>query len=348
MSTPAPLGGFEATTISDEARGLYISMRLGAPVDESRDLGALAELLDFGLVSFYERGGERGGERIYVTLDPQEAAARKQRRLYQQISRAMSEAAGLPESLQDLAMAYHYSVPDPLEGSVEHLSGMERINSRLSELISTATHELLTAQPGGPRPVEVLRFALARDLAALRRGVAMRTLYRVSARSERPTAEWVTTISEAGGLVRTLDADFLRLVIIDRRAAALTDFTPWTGSGPEPVRGLIVHDEGVVHYLAAMFDQDWSRAVAWRGEEAKAPAGLTDLQRAVVLRVAAGSDQAAVAREVGISPRRVFAQLAELRAAYGCNSTAQLMYELGRRAGLREAASGAAVASESG
>ncbi|MFF2612716.1 hypothetical protein [Kitasatospora sp. NPDC058046] len=303
----------------------------------------LRELLDYGLVVHYERADTSR----YIALDPREVAAQRQQRLYQQIGWAMAEAAAIPESVRDLAIAYQYSAPNLVEGAVEHLTGIDRINGRISEIISTATHELLTSQPNGPRPADILQMSLARDVGALRRGVAMRTLYRTTARSDGPTAQWVAGITTAGGHVKTLDEEFMRMVIIDRRAAILTDHTPWTGPGPEPIRALVVHDEGLVYYAAAMFDRDWARATAWHGEEASASAELTELQRAVVRHLATGADQVAVAKAVGISPRGVSAQLATMRAVLGYNSTAQLMYELGRQAGAQGAPSAAKIALDS-
>ncbi|WP_051741166.1 TrmB family transcriptional regulator sugar-binding domain-containing protein [Kitasatospora sp. MBT66] len=326
-------GRFEPTSLSEEARGLYIAIRHGVVVDDPES-PVLRELLDFGLVAPYPVG--RGEAGRYIALNPMEVGTQKRDRLYRQISQAMSEAAALPETVRDLAIVYQYSDPNLVEGAVEKVEGMDRINSRLSEIISAATHELLTAQPGGPRPADVLKLALHRDVGALQRGVAMRTLYKMSARSDQPTAQWVADITAAGGNVRTLAEDFMRMVVVDRQTAVLTDHTPWTGPGAEPLRALIVHDEGLVHYVARMFDRDWSRAAIWRGEEAPESAGLTELQRSIVQRLATGADQVGAAKELGISPRTVSAQLAEMRLALGYCSTAQLMFELGRQAGRED------------
>ncbi|WP_156179085.1 LuxR C-terminal-related transcriptional regulator [Saccharothrix sp. ST-888] len=242
----------------------------------------------------------------------------------------MAQVTELPEHLRPLAAVYQGAAANLVRGAVEYVSGIEKINARLSEIIAGATEELLTAQPGGPRPADMLALALPRDRAALQRSVTMRTLYRTSVRSDGPTAQWAAQITGEGAEVRTLDEAFMRAIIVDRRIAVVTDLTEHT-PGTDPVRALILHDPGVVHYTAAMFERDWTRASAWRGHEAPAEADLTELQTSVLRLLVSGRGQSSIATDLEVSSRTVHAQIAELKRISGANSLAQLGYWWARR-----------------
>jgi DNA-binding CsgD family transcriptional regulator len=334
------------SSLSSTARQLYIAILHKAPVPDERS-EALAELLAFGLIVPHPHGpADR-----YIPLNPQQIASQRRDMLLAQLTAAMADAAALPESLQDLAIAYHVADPDLVRGAVEYVTGVENTNARISELVAECTQELLTSQPDGPRPAETLSLAMPRDQDAVRRGVAMRTLYHTSVRSDLATARYTAAMTSAGAHVRTLGEPFMRTLVFDRRRAVLSDYTPWTGPEPEPRRALIVHDEGLVHYVAAMFDRDWSRASIWDGVKLQADATCTELQQAIMRRLGNGDGQDAVASVLGISVRTVSAQLAEMRRVLGYRSTVQMAWELGRQQALDErrlGVGGADLARDSG
>lgn len=323
--------------LSQGARTVYLAILHDASV--SPDDPFLAELLDFGLVVPHPHGPV--GQ--YIPLPPGEVASRRRDMLLRQIAEAMTGTAALPEHLQDLAIA-HQARRDqvaPELGAVEHLEGVEGINARISELVAQTTTEIHAAQPGGPRPAATLQLSLPRDLDALRRGVAMRTLYEDSVRSDQATADWAAETTAAGAHVRTAAEPFLRMILLDRRWAILRDFTPWVGVGPEPIRALIVHDEGLVAYCGAMFDREWARARVWKGRLGSAPTPpavpdvLTERQREIARHLVAGSSQAAVAAAVGLGERAVQAEIASMRRTLGAGSMVALGWALARQASLR-------------
>jgi DNA-binding CsgD family transcriptional regulator len=321
---------FDKASLSVQARQLYLAILHGASATDSP---VLDELLDFGLVVPLPHG--TGG--TYMALNPREAGATRRERLLQQVAGAMADVAALPDRLRDLEIAYQVADPEFVRGAVEHVEGVEPINARISEIAAGCTQEVLAAQPGGPRPSETLALSKHRDTAALRRGVAFRTLYHASVRSDRPTAEWTVEMTAEGVHVRTLDEEFIRALVFDRRTAVLQDYTPWLGPGQEPARVLIVHDEGLVHYVAAMFDRDWARAAIWDGVAVARDSALTDMQKSVMRHLATGASQASVASALGISERTVQAELGKMRRTLGYTSTVQMAYELGRQLTLDEA-----------
>lgn len=323
-------------TLSPEARRLYLAILHTRTAEDAADR-PLAELLAWGLV--IPQPDAPG--RHYLALSPAEAMRQRRETLLTQISEAMAGAAGLPSEIQDLAIAWQYRPHQPATGrGVEHLQGVDVINARISELIAQTTSEMLTAQPGGPRPAHSLALSLPRDLDALRRGVAIRTLYLDTVRTDDATSTHVRRMTAAGARVRTTSDQFLRALVFDRRAAVLRDYTPWTGEEPEPKRALVVEDEGLVHYVAAMFDREWSRGQSWRGERAVPPASaddpLTPRQQEIARQLAAGAGQAAVAAALHVSERVVQSELSTMRRVLGCSTLPALLFELGRRAGQAE------------
>jgi sugar-specific transcriptional regulator TrmB/DNA-binding CsgD family transcriptional regulator len=316
--------------LSPQARALYLAILYGAEADPADD--ALRELTTFGLVVAHP--ASTAG---YIALPPAEAANRRRDDLLSQIAEAMTGAAHLPEHVQDLAIAYqaHRELTAPAaESGVEHLQGVEEINARISELVGQTTQEILSAQPGGPRPEATLRLALPRDLDALARGVTMRTLYEDVVRTDPATAAWASAATAAGAHVRTTGETFGRAIILDRRWAVLADETPWVGPGDEPARALIVHDAGLVAYVATVVDREWSRASVWKGRVGKAPSApavpavLTDRQREIARQLVAGASQAAAGAAVGLSERAVQGEIAAIRRTLGVETMTALGWAL--------------------
>lgn len=323
MPTAAHLGGLGPTALSPQAQALYVALAHGHPCPEGQE-EFLQELLGYGLVLAHPH--PPGPGEYYLVRDPREVASERRELIYHQVGNAMAAAATLPEVLRPLTMAYQRVAPQLTQGAVEYVEGMETVNARLSQIVATATEEIQAAQPTGPRSQETLDMAIPRDLAAIGRGVAMRTIYRAECRSHEPTAGYVRKITTAGANVRTLGEGFLRAIIVDRRIAVLADHTPLL-PGRDERRALILHDLGVVLYAAAMFDRDWERATPWRGEVApEAGADVTERQRSIMQQIVAGAPQASIATTLKVSDRTVNAELAELRRLSGSNSLGQLGY----------------------
>lgn len=323
---------FEGTTLSPAAQALYVALASGHPCPEGQDELA-QELHDYGLILPHPQPPSPG--RHYITRNPIEVASEKRDLILRQVGRAMAAANALPEFLRPLATAYQRAAPQLQYGAVEYVEGMEAVNARISEIVATCTEELLTAQPKGPRRQESLDLSLPRDIAALERGVSMRTLYRAECRTHEPTATRVRQVTAAGGHVRTLAEDFARTLVFDRRVAVVADYTP-TIPGRDQPRALILHDPGVVALAASVFDGNWDRASVWKGEiSTAASAEVTERQKAIMRHLIAGAAQSAIAASLEISERTVNTEIAELRRLSDCTTLTQLGYwwamqEIGR------------------
>jgi hypothetical protein len=223
--------------------------------------------------------------------------------------------ATLPAMREALTEIYRETRTPVRSGAVEHLHGNDLINERIEETIGQAQQELITAQPGGPRTRQVLERSIGRDSEALERGVKMRTLYHATARHSPLTQEWARVMAEKGGEVRTLDAPFLRLILVDRKSAFIQDCLDRDSDEPDNAWAHLIKDPAVCAFLAEIFDRDWNRADYWHGSETEEPVGgvTTRMQRSILRQLSSGRTQEQTARDLGLSTRTLQKHLTALR-----------------------------------
>jgi DNA-binding CsgD family transcriptional regulator len=203
------------------------------------------------------------------------------------------------------------------------ISGADTISATLSSAVESCQEELLTAQPGGGRPQELLEKALASDLPALKRGVQQRTIYQHTVRDHSPTLAYVEQISAAGAEVRTLYEVFDRLIVCDRRIA----FVPDPGEQLSQT-ALAIDDPGLIRYLVGIFDHAWERATPLRyNPGAHRPPRLADETRRAVLQLMVnGYTDEAIAGRLGMSVRTVATHVRKTSEIFNSRSRAQLAY----------------------
>ncbi|WP_250404492.1 LuxR C-terminal-related transcriptional regulator [Streptomyces cellostaticus] len=197
------------------------------------------------------------------------------------------------------------------------------INPMLEETAKECRTEVLTAQPGGPRPVDVLSQAQDRDIAMLERGVAMRTIYQHSARFSPATEAYAARLGEAGAEVRTLDILFPRLIVFDRRVA----FIPASGAG-----ALCIRHAGVVSFLVSVFEMAWQAASPFASAYESRREGfvVSDVQQAISRLLLVEEKDAAIARRLGISERSCRQHVSKLMAQLGARNRTHLGFLLAR------------------
>ncbi|MCX4487894.1 LuxR C-terminal-related transcriptional regulator [Streptomyces anulatus] len=181
--------------------------------------------------------------------------------------------------------------------------------------------EVLTAQPGGPRPVHALSRAQERDTAMLERGVAMRTIYQHSARFNSSTEAYAARLGAAGAEIRTLEVLFPRLIIFDRRVA----FIP----AREP-EALLIRHRDVVSYLVGVFELAWQAASPIESAYKSRRDGLviSDVQKAISRLLLIEEKDAAIARRLGISERSCRQHIAAIMAQLGARNRTHLGFLL--------------------
>lgn len=326
--------GNEAAALSEQAKKLYaaICSQEWELVDSliAAHPNTRQELVTWGFITDEERP---------IARDPQQALRTMVTRELEEARRHIDLVATMPELSRDMIGAYK-RVQLKAGGSSVYLSDQETVNRRLQDVIGDARREVLCAQPGGPRSRELLDIAVARDTAALDRGVELRTIYRDTVRDHAVTAEYARTMSArtAGrpAQYRTRPGDFERMIIVDRETAVLSDHIV---QGSPPHSAWLVNDPAVVAVLARVFDDNWLLAQPWTGDlRSRSRPGVDTVsgvdgvrtdrrQRSILRYLSGGESQDAMARRMGVSKRKLQEEIAVLKARWGVDTLNELIYQ---------------------
>ncbi|WP_062208203.1 LuxR C-terminal-related transcriptional regulator [Streptomyces sp. NBRC 109706] len=209
------------------------------------------------------------------------------------------------------------------EEAVDVLEDAETVGSVLAYLAAECRQEVLTVQPGGGRPAEVLSEASSRDLALLERGVRLRILYQHTVRFHAPTQSYVAEVQQAGAQVRTLDELFSRMQVFDREIALL----PSQHSGTEAV---LTREPSIVLTLCNAFEQLWEQATPF-AEQLPGADEFDDAKRAILQMLVAGVKDEVIARRMGFSVRTCRRHIAEIMQVLDADSRFQAGYILSRQ-----------------
>lgn len=211
----------------------------------------------------------------------------------------------------------------PASDVITHLQRAE-IDGYLTSTVAACRQELLTAQPQVNRGAAVLATAIVRDIAALERGVSIRTLYQHSARYSTVEQQYVERVTPLGAEVRTLDEFFDRMIVVDREVAIIP--------GPHgTVSAVAVREPAVVRFLVDTFERAWERGRPFSAGDEDTVREIAESRRAMAVRMLIeGHSDANSARRMGVSPRTFASYVADLRAEYGAQTRFQLGYKMGR------------------
>lgn len=280
------------------------------------DHAAFALLHDLGLVT------DDGGQRTWLAVDPATVQAQVVAPLGQEGADLITESASWARAFNGLAHTWRRS-PGAVRGPFSEIRG-EAIIPFITSVVADAEEELLTAQPQAGRGVQQLPTATEREVAALRRGVRMRTLYQHAARRSTLTHKYVATVTAEGAEVRTLDEFFNRLIVVDRRIAVIP-------SHEGPAVALAIREPSLVAYLVDMFERSWERARPFTNREASMMRDIAAEQRAMTIRMLIeGHADPAGAKRLGVSPRTYAAYVADLKSEFDVETRFQLGYAMGQ------------------
>lgn len=189
----------------------------------------------------------------------------------------------------------------------ERLDGIDAVVSRMEELGAQAGEEILAMMPSKPS-AQGLEESTAADVAALRRGVRLRTLHLSSHVEDKDFRRHLEQFAVLGGQSRLRPTLPVRMNIIDRRIAVVA-IDP-----AEPLLGAIAfHGRGILAALVALFDEYWESAASLNSPAAEAVA-LNPSERATLRLLARGLKDESIARHLGVSvrtTRRLIADLSE-------------------------------------
>jgi hypothetical protein len=310
----------------EEAAGeLYedVAARGGVPADDpllNAHPEAVDLLRDIGLLRF-DRATDR-----YVVVDPFAVQSSVVAPLGLEGAQLIDESSRWAQAFSTLGQTYRRS-PSTEDGPITRLRG-DQIDRFIGEVVLSAQTELLTAQPQAGRSAAALRAAGDRDVAALKRGVSLRTIYQHAARRGRATRQYVARVIAEGAEVRTLDEFFNRLIVVDRELALIP-------AGDDLDTALAIRDVALVAYLVDIFERFWDRGRPFTNVASGTGtlSAIASEQRAMTIRMLIeGHSDATCAKRLGVSPRTYAAYVADLKAEYEAETRFQLGYRMGEQA----------------
>jgi sugar-specific transcriptional regulator TrmB len=259
---------------------------------------------------------------IYVPVDPTTVQSHVVTPMSQRAAELLDESTEWARAFAGLSQAWRRS-PTAVRGPISEFYG-QAIGVFLSRAVAECEEELLTAQPQTGRERASLKSVAERDLAAIARGVKMRTLYQHSARRHAITREYVAEVSAAGAEVRTLDEFFNRMIVIDRRLAVIP--------GPTTDNiAIAVQEPALVAYLVDVFERAWERARPFINTERTTMNDIAREQRAMTIRMLIeGHSDPVSAKRLGVSARTFAGYVADLKAEYDADTRFQLGYTMGQ------------------
>ncbi|GHE47189.1 hypothetical protein GCM10018785_16060 [Streptomyces longispororuber] len=273
--------------------------------------GAVDYLVRVGLV----QRGEEGDDRLWA-VDPHLVASVATAPVERAIAEQQTRLRVFRDQFARLASDYEEGRNGTFR-DVEAIPGLTQVRAALNRAAEQCREDMVTVQPGGTRPPEVLQDALLRDSQLLARGVRMRTLYHHTARFNSPSQAYVATMSALGGEYRTAHQLVGRVIIFDRELAFMANRNDRLGA-------VVVREPSVVHFLYELFEQMWSQAqpfsdAATDGLEAVAK----DLDRTILRLLAAGLKDETIARRLGMSLRTTRKHIADIMQVLGVQSRFQ-------------------------
>jgi transposase-like protein len=263
--------------------------------------------------------GPDGARPQLIAVPPDLAVASLVAPAEAELRRQLADAERVRAELAALGPLYARNAGRPTaRGALDEVLELAAVIDIIGRLTEQCRTEVLTCQPGGPRAPHLLEQAFARDLAMIRRGVRMRTLYQHTSRRHAPTQEYVRRITGAGAEVRTLTALFGRMIAFDREVVIIPHHEAYDGA-------VIVRDPSTVAYLCAVFDHSWTLADPY-APSCAGDSSLGEIKEAIVRLLAEGMKDEMIARRLGMSLRTCRKHIAEIMDALGAASRFQAGY----------------------
>lgn len=248
-----------------------------------------------------------GGPQRWAAADPDHAV----RNLVRERERALHEVRG---ALPDLQQRFRQAHAHDSRQVIEHLDGWENVGDRYYQLLRDA-HDEIAMWDHGPYTAG----AAPTERSVLERGVPFRVLCDPVDFPEELARDFATQ----PGLEARLTAGLpFRGIVADRRAALIT-----MDREPQNLIAVVVHPSPLLDGLVLLFDALWARGVPLEstGET------LAEPERQVLVLLAAGLKDEAIARQLGTTARTVRRRIQTVLTALGARSRFHAGVEAHRR-----------------
>ncbi|MFJ7206979.1 hypothetical protein ACIQWR_26035 [Streptomyces sp. NPDC098789] len=312
-------GRLDRLDLSAEAREVFLHLSDGGPLPDpgsgparARQERALSELLAGGLIADSPFSQGR-----YVVQD----LAQVERSVVQaeigELLGRLQRLSRVPEVLAGLAAE---AGAQPV-GGIERLADKGEANDVLTRMVAGVEACLWSAHPVD-RPAWSLEASLERDLAIVRRGLEYRTIYPNTARARDAEVKWVAAMTDAGAAVRTRAPDYLRMIVVDRKAVMIAAPPEFDGR----TEAFFITQPVVVAIVVSFYEQLWERSRPWRGERRQEAGELatTPQMRDFIRMLRENRTRSEIARTLGTSERSLTSLLGRIYRATGTNNLVAL------------------------
>lgn len=223
------------------------------------------------------------------------------------VAQRQRELALVQEAARDLV----HEVPDERgwapEEHVEVVIGREAVANRFLQLEQRAASELLVLDR--PPYAQDTTEPNVGEFDLLARGVSCRGIYAPEALQLPGRLRELRAAISAGEQARVHAGIPMKLAVADRKAAMLPLTFDQTADS-----ALVVSASTLLDALVALFEMLWAVAVPVPGEAGAADEGGRTVDTELLLLLAAGAKDQAIARQLGVSVRTVGRRTADLLA----------------------------------
>ncbi|AJE87663.1 hypothetical protein SLNWT_7287 [Streptomyces albus] len=250
-----------------------------------------------------------GQPRTLIPLSPDAATAEllaTTEHHIQQLQKAVTHTRNRMQTLQPLY--YESRQHRNHTEAFDIITDIATLQKTLNDHGLNATKEILTAQPGGPRPADILENARPRTLHNLQRGLTIKHLYQHTARTDLTTVNYIRTITDQGAQVRTTDQLIDRIIIYDRE----TVFLPEQNITHRRPGAALIREPTLVAFLCKTYDHLWNNATPYTPTTQATPHITHNLKHAIIKLLAQGHKDENVARKLGMSVRTCRRHIAQI------------------------------------
>ncbi|MEW2305073.1 LuxR C-terminal-related transcriptional regulator [Streptomyces sp. NPDC006655] len=256
------------------------------------------------------------GEQI-VPVSPEAALLRVLRRQQALAEQRAQEVRRLEQAVGALVEVYMPAVAaERSEIQLSVVSGRIELLQTLNDLSDTAQDVVSCMHAGRVPSLLELRRDLSRDRHLVERGITVRHLQLQRHAATADYAVHFEALADIGVALRLAPVVPLHMFIADNSLALL----PLDPEAPE--QGMaVLRGPQLIRSFTAVFDHIWHGATPYPvGRRDKAAVDLTQEQTAIVRMLAEGVKDEKIARNVGVSPRTISRQIAELMQRLGVTS----------------------------
>ncbi|MET8450831.1 helix-turn-helix transcriptional regulator [Streptomyces sp. NPDC005209] len=270
-----------------------------------------------------------GDPNVLVPVGPDVATADLVSSAEKQISVLQQAVTDVRSRLMSLTPVYFEGrrLRNRLE-AIDVITDPDTVQSMLDHFSTHCRDEMASVAPGGARPGALLQAARASALGMRERGVAIRTVYQHTARSDLATRAYVRDVTAAGVEVRTADQVIDRILIYDRETVFLPthghhDDVHYASGG-----AIVVREPTLVAFVYTVFEHLWDSATPFVPDTSRTPSTADDLKQSILRLMAKGYKDEMVARRLGMSVRTCRRHISEITEELEATSRFQAGYNV--------------------